>query len=499
MKFAARVAIPFGVIALLISTAFVDHYFRDELYYLACSHRLAWGYVDHPPLCVAILWIVRHVAGDSLLALRVSAALALAGVLWLTASIARRLGADAYGELLTVVAVAIVPEMLAVASFYSMNVFDVLLWTAAVRVLIDVIETPTDRRWLLLGLMLGLGLLNKVSVLWLGAAVAVGLVVTPARRLLLTRGPWMAAAVAGLLFLPHILWQVSHGWPTLEFIKNASRDKMQVNTPLSFMADQIKDLHPFALPIWGGGLIVLLTSRRFRPYRILGVIFLTVAAILIVNRTSRSSYLLPAYPMLFAAGGVWWAERVRGVLARVSVIALLVCAGVAAVPLAVPVLPIDSYVRYSRALGMVPETEEKQALGRLPQFFADRQGWEVFVAAVARAWDRLTPEQRQVAVVFTGNYGEAGAIEHLGRAHGLSAISGHNNYWLWGPGDRTGEVMLMLTRSRARLEQRCAQVEQLGETECGDCMPYENHVPIFVCRGLKPSLSELWPQLKHYE
>ena len=167
-----RAAIVFAVMAVLAVTASVDHYFRDEFYYLACSHRMAWGYVDQPPLSIAVLWIVRHVAGESLLVLRIVAAAALGAAILLTGSIARRLGAGAFGEALAMIAVAAGPAFLAYGSFYSMNVFDVLAWTAAMRVFVDAVDRPRTATWVLLGLILGLGLLNKISVLWLGAGFA---------------------------------------------------------------------------------------------------------------------------------------------------------------------------------------------------------------------------------------------------------------------------------------------------------------------------------------
>jgi hypothetical protein len=166
-------------------------------------------------------------------------------------------------------------------------------------------------------------------------------------------------------------------------------------------------------------------------------------------------------------------------------------------PLTVPILPVDAYVRYSRALGVAPSTEEKKDLGRLPQFFADRQGWDAFVSQVVTVLDGLSPADRDRAAVMTGNYGEAGAIQRL--APSVTAISGHNNYWLWGPAGRTGDVLIVLSRRPERLQRLFARVEKAGETQCGDCMPYENHVGIYVCRGMQPPLPQLWPDFKHFE
>ena len=497
MRFAHRALLPALVVGVLILVAAGDHYFRDEFYYLACSHRMAWGYVDQPPLSIAILWVVRHVFGESLMVLRITSAVALAGVVLVTASIARRLGGGAFAELLAMIGVAIAPEFLGAGSFYSMNIFDLLLWALAIRVFVDLIDDPSIGRWALLGGLVGLGLLNKISVLWLGAGIGAALVLTRMRRQLLTPGPYVAGGLAAVLFLPHVLWQIAHHWPTLEFMRNAGAEKMAQNTPWSFAMDQIMNQHPLTFPIWAGGLAALLWHPRLRRYRALAIIYAAVGAILIANRTSRSGYLALAYPMLLAAGAVFWETVIVRRTPRVIVIVVLVVAGAATLPLAVPLLPVDAYVRYSRALGVAPSTEEKKELGRLPQFFADRHGWDAFVSQVVAVWGALPEDDRGRAAVLTGNYGEAGAIERLAQVP--VAISGHNNYWLWGPQGRTGDVLIVLSRHPERLAQLFARVQKAGETDCGDCMPYENHLGIYVCRGMHPPLPQLWADFKHFE
>lgn len=506
LRIARRILVPAAVVALLLVAGTGDHFFRDEFYYLACADRLAWGYVDQPPFSIAVLWILRHLAGESLFVLRTAAALTLGATVWLTGCLARRLGAAEFGQTLAMLGMAASPAFLAVGSYYSMNVFDVLLWTATLLVVVDLIEEPSTAReepsvarWALAGLLLGLGLLNKVSVLWLGAGLGAGLLLTPARRRLLTAGPYLTGVVAAAWFLPHVVWQAATGWPTLEFIREASRNKMLEKTPWAFLGEQVLNMHPVTLSIWVVGLVGLLAAPRLRRVRGLAVIYLTVLLILVVNGTSRSGYLLPAYPPLMAAGAVLWESWLARPGARRAAVTALVSAGVVTAPLAVPLLSVERYVRYASSLGIAPSTEEKKDVGRLPQFFADRQGWDRFVGQVGAAWDRLTPEERRVAAVFTENYGEAGAIETLGRSHGMVAISGHNNYWLWGPGEASGQVLLVLSRDASRLEPLFASVQLVDRIACGDCMPYENGLGLYLCRDLHQPLSGLWPRLKHYD
>src|SRR5215204_2582076 len=366
-----RAIIPALVFAVLMANAVTDAYFRDEFYYLACARHLAWGYVDHPPFSVALLALVTTAFGDSLLVLRALAAVTGAGSVWLTGRLARRLGGGETAEAVAMVAAAIAPVLIGTATFYSMNVLEILLWTATAYVLVDALDRPSTGGWVTLGILLGVGLLNKLSVLWLGAGIAAGLLLCH-RSMLRTRGPWVAAAAAGVFVLPHVLWQIAYGWPTLEFIRNASADKMQENSVLHFLLDQLTNVHPVTAPVWTGGLCFLLFARKARPYRGLACVYLVPLVILLANRTSRSGYLAPAYPLLLAAGGVALEPLLATHARRVIAVAVIAAAGLVTLPLAVPLLPTSRYVTYAASLGVSPSTEEKKDVGRLPQFFADR-------------------------------------------------------------------------------------------------------------------------------
>jgi len=477
-------------------------WFRDEFYYLACSDRLAWGYVDHPPLSILLLRISRLILGDSLVAVRFLPSLAGAATVFLAAWMAGRLGGGRFAQIVAGLSVLAAPRWLGGNNVYSMNSFDLLLWTLAAWILVEWARGGGARWWGCLGVTLGLGLLNKISVLWLGLGLAAGLLLTPHRRALATPGPWIAAAIAGLLFLPHLAWQQANGWPTLEFMHNATAFKMADVSILEFFVSQIRGTNPVTFPLWIGGLLFLLFARDGRPWRMLGITFVTVFLLLAFSGKSRAGYLGPAFPMILAAGGVVAerAARLRHLRwIKEALVALLVIVGAAMAPLGMPVLPVDTYIEYARILGVSPSTEERKEIGDLPQFYADMQGWDSIVDAVESAWKSTGETDPTEWAVLTPNYGDAGAVEFLGRRRGLPrAISGHNNYWLWGYGEPPPRHLIVLGGS---IEEHgeCGDVRQAATINCGRCMPYENGVPIFVCRDLHVDPEEVWPGTKHYD
>jgi len=496
------------VLALLALAVFALHaltnggydYFRDEFYYLACADHLAAGYVDHPPLSILLLAASRRLLGDSLFALRLLPALASAALVFATGRAARALGGGVFAQGLAAVAVALAPVFLVVGNFYSMNAFEPLFWTAAGLILLRIIDGEDPRLWLALGLVIGLGLENKHSMAFFAFGVAAALLLSPQRRLLTSRWPWLGALVAATAFLPNLAWQVGNGFPTLEFMRHAQLLKNAALSPLEFVAQQILMLQPLTLPLWLGGLLWLF-SPAGRRHRAWGWIYVAVLAVLMAQH-GKAYYLAPAYPMLFAAGATalesWTRDRRRWL--RPAYTALLLAGGVALAPLGLPILPVDALVRYSRALGVQEGVRaENNALGQLPQHFADMFGWREMVATVAQVYHGLPPEDRRRCAIFGQNYGEAGAIDLFGKALGLPhAISGHNNYWLWGPGAFTGEVVIVIGGSAAELAPNCESLEQKAVTRCDYCMPFENNLPVFVCRSRGGRLGELWARVKRY-
>jgi hypothetical protein len=479
--------------------AFGYGYFVDELYFQACSDHLAWGFVDMPPLTAALAALVRATLGESLLALRLLPALAGAGLVLLTARLAKALGGGPFAQLLAAVAVLVAPIFLVMHSFHSMNAFEPLYWTGCAYVLVRIIDGAGPRYWLLFGLLAGVGLLNKHTMALFGFAVLVGLLATSLRRQLTQRWIWLGGLTAAVLFSPNLLWMVSHGFPHFQMLANIRESGRNVSvSSMEFLLQQGIMLHPLTLPIWLGGLLFCLCTRSAARYRVIGLVYLAVLALLLLMR-GRVYYMAPAYPMLLALGGVaierWLAGRWATFLRTAYVVFLLV-GGLITAPLALPCLPPGSYVQYTQKLGLSPPPIETHRLGPLPQLLADRFGWPEMAQTVADVYHSLPPEERTRAAIFGQNYGQAGAIDLFGPALGLpKAISGHLAYHDWGPREYTGEIVIVMDDTQEQLERWFEQVERAGRVSHPYSMPYQ-HFDIFICRRLRRPLAEVWPQLR---
>jgi dolichyl-phosphate-mannose-protein mannosyltransferase len=476
-------------------------YFRDELYYIACGEHLAWGYVDHAPMVAWLVKLSRTLFGDSLFALRLFPAVAGALKVFLTGLIARELGGNRFAVALACLCV-LVGGYLALDSFFSMNAFEPLFWMGGVYFIIRAIKYDAPRNWLWFGLLAGLGLENKHSMLFFGFAIVVGLVLTPSRRFFASKWLWIGGVVAFALFLPNIIWEYKHDWATLELLRNVrTSGKNVVLSPFEFLVQQVLILNPVTLPVWLGGLWYFLFDRTGKEYRLLGVAYVVVLVVMIAL-AGKNYYMLPVYPMLFAGGAVWW-ERLLATRPRLSWVKvaypLLVCVvGAVFAPMLVPVLPVETYLRYQNALGFAPPKTEVGHVGPLPQHYGDRFGWPEMVQQVAAIYNSLPADERAKTGIYANNYGEAGAIDFFGPQYGLpKAISPHQSYYLWGPRDYTGEELILLQSKRADAERNCGSVEAVGTVGHPLAMG-EEHYTIFICRGLKQPLRDLWPRLKHW-
>jgi 4-amino-4-deoxy-L-arabinose transferase-like glycosyltransferase len=495
-----------GLVKLLVHllTAGNYGYFRDELYYIAASEHLSLGYVDFPPFVALATALARATLGDSLLALDLLPALAGAAVVVLTGLMARELGGGTFSQGLAALAVLVAPNFLVFGTFISMDAFDQLFWVSAAYVLLLILKRDEPRLWPLFGLFAGLGLLTKLTMLAFGFAVLVALLLTPARRHLRSPWPWIGGGLAVAFLAPYVYWNATNGWPTPEFWGEYS-GKVDAASPVEFLVEQIVTMQPPTLPLWVAGLGFYLFAREGRPYRALGWVYVVLFTIFAALNT-RFYFLAPAYPILFAAGGVsierFFAVRGRWRRALPAYAAVLAISGAVVAPITVvPVLPVGTLTSVTGALGGDAGVQvETRQVAELPQVFADRFGWKGMTETVARVYDRLPPEERSEACVLTGNYGEAGAVDFFGPQYGLpKAISGHNSYYLWGPRGCGGEIVVSVGVPRERLEGVFGRIERSATVRCRYCMPDENSLPIYVGRNPRMPFEEAWPRFKHYD
>jgi hypothetical protein len=476
-------------------------YFRDELYYLACARHLAWGYVDHPPLSIFVLALVRATAGESLLAIRALPALLGGAAVVVTCWLAREFGGRPWAQLLAGAATLSAPIFLAQSDYYSLNSLDLLLWPLLLAVLVRLARTDNARLWLPFGVVAGLVLLNKWTGLVLLAAIGVGVVLSPLRRHLRRGRFYLGAGIAVALISPNVIWQVHHGWPTVEFIANAKTLKMVSASPLEFVAGQILLLNPLASPLWLSGLFFLLLSRRLRPFRFLGLTYLALVLQFLITG-GKSYYSAPIYPILLAAGGVAfeaWFAAPRWRWVNPLAVMLMAASGVALLPLAVPVLSPPTLARYTAWLPVQAPQDERSAAGALPTHLADRLGWPEQVAALAATYRQLPAEDRERCAILTQNYGQAGAVDRLGPALGLpTAICAHNSYWLWGPRDYDGACVIVLGEKADDMHEFFEDVREVGRVQSPYARSFESDLPVLLCRRIKAPLPDLWRQAKLY-
>ena len=494
-------------LALHLATSTRYGYFRDALYYLACSEHLALGYVDQPPLIAVLGWIARHTLGTSLPALLLWPALAGASRIVLTAAFARELGARRFGIVLAAVLAATPGVWWVIDHQFAMNTFEPLFWGGLAYVVLRVIKTGNTKLWLAFGAIAGVGLLNKYSLIIFASPLIGGVLLTRQRRILFT--PWIFAggAIAFLIFLPNLIWNIQHDWPFLELMKNVrATGKDVVLPPGKYLLQQILMMNPASFPFWFGGLLFYFFGRDAKSYRSLGWAFVITILFFMITH-GKDYYAAPAYVMLFAAGAVA-AERLLfrfsarpklQMLLKPACFIWLLLGVLPLLPLVLPVLPIETFVRYQSHLPFeVPKTERSFVGETLPQYYADEFPWPGMVATVARVYHSLTPEEQQRTAIFGSNYGQAAAIDFFGPQYGLpKAISGHQNYFLWGPRHYTGEIVILLGGLEHEARQQFESVTVAATLNNPYAYRYENR-PILLCRGLKWNLQTEWNRVKNW-
>lgn len=489
-----------AIIVFAVHAALSGRYdiFRDELYCIVCGQHPAFGYVDQPPL-VPLLAAALYKVGIGTWALRLPTAAAAGALVWLAVRFVRLLDGGRLAAGLAALSCAIAPMMVGVVTTLNTSAFDPLAWTAVAFLMVKGSREGNDWALILAGLVAGVALEVKYAMLFWMVGLTIGLVLTPERRLFLRPAFWLGAILSAAIAAPSFAWQLTHNFPFLE-LGQAAKEKNADVALLPFIGNQIFVMNPAFAPLWIAGILTPFVVNRMKDLRFL-VIAAAVVLIIVRWGHGKDYYLAPVYPTLLVIGSVTLASLAdrnwKKLLGSIGLAAACAFSAVAA-PVVLPILSPPALQSYMLAVGIAPQQQERSFKGTvLPQIFADQLGWHDFVKQVEVAWGRIPASERGRTALKVDNYGEAAALDLYGKAL-PPALSGHNQYFLWGLRGQRPANVLTVQRKLSDLRPYCAEVVVLGTTASPFAMAFENGKVIALCRGVKPKLSELWPQLKDF-
>lgn len=484
----AAVALVMTAVELAMATRYGMH--RDELYFLQCARHLAWGYVDQPPLVPAVGRLVLVLFGPSVFWLRFLPALAGGATVVLTALTARRLGGGRTAQIVAAVAAAASAQDLAAVHLLSTAAFDLFFWSAIIYLLARLLTSEDTRWWVAIGAVAGVALLNKLNVAYLILAVLAALMIC--RRWGLLRSKWLAvgAGIGAVIASPDVVWNATHHWAQLSMLQSLHRENSTLGASLGFIPSQIIVVGPVLALVWLPGLKRLLRHPAGRPLAVGYLVLLGVYAL----AGAKSYYLAGMYYALFAGGGLYVESRLaaRRHAGRMSSlrtwVTVLAAGAVATSPLTLPILPASALARGSWE-------------GSVNKDLSATVGWQDLTRQISGIASELPPSERARLVVYTGDYGAAGAIDLYGPAYQLPpAISGHNSFWWWGPrGAPDQSTTISINLPRSYLLTVFAHVQAVGAVATpGGVWTEERGDPIYLCTDQTETWAQAWPAARHY-
>ncbi len=484
-------------------------YFRDELYFIACSKHLAWGYVDQPPLVAVLAWLAAP-AGYAPVALRALPILAAAATVYLAIRLAGELGGGRFAQALAGVATLLTPAYLLLGNTLTTTSFEPFFWTLAIYIAIRIVRAPdaqARRWWILLAVAVAAGAYAKYSIVLPAAGLLIGFAVLPERRVLRSPWPLYSLGVALALLAPNIAWQASHGWPFFEVLRGNSAHRPAFANGIAlesyslflnardFAIEQLLYTNPIAVPVWLAGLIAPFRIRALRDLRFVTIAY-AFGFIVAVALFAKGYYIIGFYAALFAIGAVAVERATESV--RIALLVAVIGVGIVALPFSMPVLTVDRLVAYSRFLGLTGRGGSPAHL--VQPVFAEEFGWDRLAGDVARVYFALPPAERNRTAIYADTYGDAGALDFFGPRHGLPpAISSQNNYYLWGTRGYDGKTMIAIGATRIdRLRAFYRSVVLAATSEEPYKWVVEGPAPIYVCRDPIAPLPLIWPSLRWF-
>lgn len=474
-------------------------FFRDELYFIICGRHPQWGYVDQPPV-VPLLAALTQIFGHSLLLLRLVPALFASGGVYVTVLLAEEFGGGIFAQILASIAFLFAGVLLSFGQKVGTDEVGLWTWPMLAFLVIRIVRGADPRLWLIAGAVAGFSFESKYSVVFFLAALTVGLLLTPQRNMLMNRWFAFGALIFTIIALPNALWQAHYNFPMWELLRNGQNGKNIIVGPLLYMVQEILIMNLFLAPVWILGLVWLLRNATFR---FLGYTYVLLIVEMLLFH-GKHYYPANVYPILLAAGGVQigaWAANAR--IAQTAILVYCAVLGPIFVPFSLPILSEPAFLAYQARLGEMLHiskstlaTEHGREMSALPGDWADMHGWPELAATVKSVYDALPPGDRQQAFVIGSNYGEAAAVNFF--APEIPVASRHNQYWLWGYGSSTGNVIIDVNGDCGKSQHLFRSSRLAATFNAPYTIGWETGVPIMVCKGLKVPISTLWPRIKMY-
>jgi 4-amino-4-deoxy-L-arabinose transferase-like glycosyltransferase len=468
--------------------------FRNELYFIVCGRHPSFGYVDQPPL-VPLLSALTQLGGVHVWLLRLPAVLAAIALIPLTVAFAQLLGAGTRGAWLAAVAAASSPLLIAMTATLNTSTFEAFDFTATAMLVTYALLRNRPSAFLWAGALVGVAFETRYGIAMWAFGLAIGVALTGPREIFRSRRLWIGVAIAVVLALPNVVWQAANGFPFLELVRNDNSGNF-TGTPLFFTVAQIFSNNFLLAPLWVTGIVAPFASDRVARLRFLSIAFV-IMALLVFLTHGKSYYLAAAYPTMFALGAAACSTLPRLLVAAWAV--LSAANGVLALPLVLPVMPPARLKVMMDHMAFRPRPIERAGIGApLMQVFSDEFGWRELARDVGEVYTALPPPDRAKAAIFASNYGEAAAVDVYG-VNLPPALSGNNQYYLWGPRGYDGAVVVGINVEPAQWSSICDSIRVVARFGTSRyAMPYERDRPIVVCQGMHPPLPQLWPAFKHY-
>jgi hypothetical protein len=467
-------------------------YHRDELLYFSLCNHPAFGYASVPPLTGWMAWIMKTLLGYHLFAVKLLPALFSGVYVVLCSVLAESLGGKSYAQVLAAIGSIFTPFSLRVFHLYEPVFFDLFFWTLVYYVIILYMNTEKDKYLIRLGIVFGLAVLNKYLIMLLLPALFIPFLLTSWRKVFLNKALYIGIALALLIVLPNILWQMSHHFPVFRHMSELSSNQLVHVNSLDFFKDLL--LMPFAVWILiFPGIILLIRDSRYRPIGISTVIVIVALVLL----RGKGYYALGVIPVWFAAGAVYWEGVLNKIWARIALPVLIISLTIPIIPLGLPVFHQNRLIHYFDTLDKkygltLGRRFEDGSIHSLPQDYADQLGWEELTKITAEAYRQIPDKSK--AMIYAENYGQAGAISVIGKQYGLpEPVSFSDSYRYWVPRhfDPDIEYFIYINDDLGEdVQAAFSDIKIAGSISNKDAREYNTKV--YLCTAPVRSFNLLW-------